>query len=51
MRGLLAWAAGILLTNDGLRMPLTALLLPILGGILLWFLAKPLAALITNDLG
>ena len=46
--GVLAWGTGLVVTRGGA--PLLAMLLPVVSGILLWFLAKPCAALITRDL-
>ena len=48
--GLFGWLAGLLLTGGNMGMPLVAFLLPIFKGVLLWFVAKPCAILITRDL-
>ena len=51
LQGLFAWATGLVVTRGaGLGIPVWAMSLPIVGGILLWLLAKPCAALITRDL-
>jgi len=51
LQGVFAWATGLVLTRGvGLGMPVWAMLLPIVGGLLLWVVAKPCAALITKDL-
>ncbi len=41
---------GIPFLAFGIGIPFLAFLLPILGGILLWWVAKPCATLIMNDL-
>lgn len=46
--GLFAWAAGLLIVGGD--MPYSIWLLPIVKGLILWFLAKPCADLVTNDL-
>ncbi len=52
LQGLLAWATRLAFAGGvALGLPNWLMLLPsILSGILLWFLAKPCAALITRDL-
>jgi hypothetical protein len=48
--GVIAWGSGLVLTMGRFAMPWLLLLIPIVGGILLWLLAKPFATLITKDL-
>src|SRR3954468_4684982 len=51
LSGVFAWGTGLVVTRGvGLGIPLLAMLLPVVSGILLWFFAKPCAALITRDL-
>ena len=51
LKAVLSWGTGLILTRGvGLGVPVWALLLPIVGGVLLWLVAKPCAALITRDL-
>ena len=51
LNAVLSWVTGLILTRGvGLGIPIGALLLPIVGGVLLWLVAKPCAALITRDL-
>lgn len=51
LQAVFAWATGLIMTRGvGLGIPVWALLLPIIGGILLWLVAKPFATLITRDL-
>jgi hypothetical protein len=46
-----AWGVALIMSGgSGFGLPLFAMLLPIVAGLLLWFLAKPLAVLLTRDL-
>jgi hypothetical protein len=51
LSGVFAWGAGLIMSGgSGFGLPLILMLLPIVAGLLLWFLAKPFAVLVTRDL-
>lgn len=51
LSGLLQWVTSLLIAGgSGLGIPLLALVVPVVAGLVLWFLAKPIASLATSGL-
>ena len=48
--GMVAWTVTFAVTGARIGTPLIALLLPVLGGIVLWYFAKPCGRLVTQNL-